>query len=113
MPPRSPRWSGWGGDLLGKPDVVGIELGFAKLDKPMAGHATGPGDSWRARPSVGKSALALNFAESVAVDHGKPVGLFTLEMTESQQRSRLICSRAHIDMAKVRERLTSDVEFAG
>ena len=96
----------------GKREVVGIKLGLAPLDKMLGGATAGQMIVVAARPSVGKSAFALNIAESVAVERGLAVGMFSLEMTQGQQRRRLILSRARVNMAMVRERLTTEAEFA-
>jgi replicative DNA helicase len=95
----------------GNPGAVGIPLGLAALDKMLGGAKPGEMIVLAARPSVGKSALALNIIESVAVDQKLPVGLFTLEMADEAQRRRLICSRARVNLEKVRNRIATDADF--
>ena len=95
----------------GRQEVVGIKLGLAPLDKMLGGAKPGQMILVAARPSVGKSALALQFAEHVAVSGRMPTGLFSLEMTEREQRTRLILSRSRVNLERVREKLISDGEF--
>jgi replicative DNA helicase len=63
-----------------------------------------------ARPSVGKSALAMNFAEHVAVDTNQPVAFFSLEMSKEELVLRLLSSRARVDGQKLRKGLLSNAE---
>ena len=56
-----------------------------------------------ARPSMGKTALAMNIAEHVALDAGQPVAVFSLEMSSPQLVQRLLCSRARVDSKKLRD----------
>jgi replicative DNA helicase len=56
-----------------------------------------------ARPSMGKTALAMNIAEHVAIDAGKPVAVFSLEMSTQQLMQRLLCSYARVDLKKIRD----------
>jgi replicative DNA helicase len=64
-----------------------------------------------ARPSMGKTALAMNIAEHVAMDVGKPVAVFSLEMSSQQLVQRLLCSRAKVDLQKVRNGFLSERDF--
>jgi len=62
-----------------------------------------------ARPSVGKTAFALNMAEHVAIDQGMPVAVFSMEMGATQLAMRLVCSVGRIDQQRLRTgRLTED-----
>lgn len=56
-----------------------------------------------ARPSMGKTAFAMNIAEHVAIDGNKPVAVFSLEMSSQQLVQRLLCSRARVNGQKIRE----------
>jgi replicative DNA helicase len=64
-----------------------------------------------ARPSMGKTALAMNIAEHVAVDHKKPVAIFSLEMSSQQLVQRLLCSRARVNLHGIRDGFLSERDF--
>ena len=64
--------------------MTGVPTGFKELDKLTSGFQPGNLIIVAARPSMGKSALALNMAQNLAVRHEIPVGLFTLEMSKSE-----------------------------
>ena len=64
-----------------------------------------------ARPSMGKTAFAMNIAEHVALHAGKAVAVFSLEMSSSQLVQRLLCSRAKVNLQKVRNGFLSDRDF--
>jgi replicative DNA helicase len=94
-----------------KGSIDGIATGFKLLDKRTGGmHAP---DVWviAARPSMGKTAFAMNIAEFVAVDLKIPVGVFSLEMSGKQLAQRLLCSRARVNLAAVRDGYLSDRDF--
>ncbi len=97
-------------DLQGGQAVTGLETGYVDLDDKMRGLQPGELIILAARPSVGKSALALNIAEHVACDRGKPVAFFSLEMSKSELALRLLTSRAGIDGQKLRKGNLSDAE---
>jgi replicative DNA helicase len=61
-----------------------------------------------ARPSMGKTALAMNIAESIAVDQGKAVAVFSLEMSTQQMVQRLVCSRARISLSRGTDGMASN-----
>ena len=83
-------------------DVTGIPTGFKELDKLTSGLQPGNLIIIAARPSMGKSALALCMAQNLAVRHEVPVALFTLEMSKSEVTQRLICLEGKIDSHKIR-----------
>jgi replicative DNA helicase len=64
-----------------------------------------------ARPSMGKTALAMNIAEHVAIDGQKPVAIFSLEMSSQQLVQRMLCSRARVSLQKVKEGFLRDRDF--
>jgi replicative DNA helicase len=64
-----------------------------------------------ARPSMGKTALAMNIAEHVSLDIGKPVAVFSLEMSSQQLVQRLLCSRAKVNLQRVRDGFLSERDF--
>lgn len=80
----------------------GLPSGFTGLDNLLAGFQKSDLVILAARPSVGKTSLALDFARNVAVRAKKPVGLFSLEMSKEQLVDRLICAQGGIDLWKLR-----------
>jgi replicative DNA helicase len=64
-----------------------------------------------ARPSMGKTAFAMNIAEYVAMDIGKAVAVFSLEMSSQQLVQRILCSRAKVDLQRVRNGFLSERDF--
>jgi replicative DNA helicase len=85
-----------------KGDVTGIATGFRDLDKMTSGLQ--PSDLFilAARPSMGKTALALNIAQHAAVNEKKSVAIFSLEMSKSQLVQRMLCSEAQVDSHRLR-----------
>jgi len=82
--------------------LTGLATGFKDLDALTHGLHPGEMIVIAARPSMGKTSLALNVAERAAVDQGVPVAVFSLEMTAEALATRLICSRARIDLHALR-----------
>ena len=98
-------------DLQGGRAVTGIETGFHDLDDRTRGLQPGELIILAARPSVGKSALALNIAEHVAVDTAsQAVAFFSLEMSKEELALRLLSSRAKVDGQKLRKGTLSNTE---
>lgn len=92
-----------------KGKIQGLETGFYDLDQILTGLHKGDLIILAARPSMGKTALALNIASNVAIDNDKTVILFSLEMSNEQLIDRLICSKGHIDSQSYRSgKLTDD-----
>ena len=86
----------------------GVESGFVDLDEITAGFHRGELTILAARPSMGKTALALNIAEHVAIDLQRAVLFVSLEMSSLELTNRLICSRARVDGHRMRRgRLSS------
>jgi replicative DNA helicase len=83
-------------------DITGTASGFRELDRLTAGFQPGNLIIVAARPSMGKSALALGMAANVAVRHEKPVALFTLEMSKSEVTQRLMCSEGKVESQRLR-----------
>jgi replicative DNA helicase len=83
-------------------DVTGIPSGFRDLDRLTSGFQPGNLVILAARPSMGKSALALCVAANLGVRSSTPVGLFTLEMSKSEVTQRLMCSEAKVESDRVR-----------
>ena len=96
------------GDLLDRGQrVTGIETGFVDLDNMTSGLHPGELVVVAARPSLGKTALALNIASHAAIKHHKTVGLFSLEMSKESLVIRLLCSEAESDSHKLRSGFSS------
>jgi len=83
-------------------DVTGIPSGFRELDKMTSGFQPGNLIIVAARPSMGKSAFGLCIAANLAVRHGRPVALFTLEMSKAEVTQRLMCSEAKVESNRLR-----------
>src|SRR3954452_17890641 len=77
--------------------ITGIATGFAELDRMTNGLHEGEMIVIAARPSMGKTALAMNIAEHVAINEKLPVAVFSLEMSSQQLVQRLLCSRARVN----------------
>lgn len=86
----------------GNTGVTGIESGFPDLDKMTAGFQKSDLIIVAARPSVGKTALALNIAQNVGIRGKQTVAVFSLEMSISQLVKRMICAEANIDASRMR-----------
>lgn len=91
--------------------LTGIATGFTDFDKMTGGLQNGDMIVIAARPSMGKTSLALNIAEHVAVDQRLPVGIFSLEMTYESLGLRLLCSRARVNLRNVREGFLAERDF--
>jgi len=92
-------------------DVTGVPTGYVDLDKMTSGMQGGELIIVAGRPSMGKTALALNIAEHVAVDNGLPVAIFSMEMSATQLAMRLLGSIARVDQHKMRTGRLSDKEW--
>ncbi|MCD6270712.1 replicative DNA helicase [bacterium] len=93
-----------------KDGLRGLPTGFTKLDNMLAGLQNSDLIILAARPSLGKSAFALDVARNVALYYKLPVGLFSLEMSKDQLIDRLIASQADIDLWRLRTGRLSDEE---
>jgi replicative DNA helicase len=82
--------------------ITGVPSGFADLDELTAGFQPGDLVIVAARPSVGKTALALNVAQHVGTKTGRTVGIFSLEMSKEQLFLRMLTSEARIDSHRLR-----------
>jgi len=82
--------------------ITGIPSGFTELDKLTAGFQPSDLIIIAGRPSMGKTAFALNIAQHAAVEHGVPTAIFSLEMSKEQLALRMLCSEAMVDAHKVR-----------
>jgi len=80
----------------------GIPTGYKELDNLLGGLQRSDLVIVAARPSVGKTSLALDIARQAAVNHKIPVGLFSLEMSKEQLVDRMLCSEAGVDLWRMR-----------
>ena len=90
-------------------EISGLHSGFAKLDEMTTGLQRGEMIIIAARPSMGKTALALNIAENMAV-RGTRVGIFSLEMSKQQLVQRLLCSRSGVQSQRLRRGMLQEAE---
>ena len=91
--------------------LTGISTGFPDLDKMTTGLHGGEMIVIAARPSMGKTSLAMNMAESVALDQKVPVGVFSLEMTADALVLRMLCSRSRVNLRNIREGFLAERDF--
>ncbi|MEY4563932.1 MAG: hypothetical protein RLZZ618_3209, partial [Pseudomonadota bacterium] len=96
----------------GAEDVTGVRTGYVEMDKMTAGLQKGDLIILAARPSMGKTAFALNIAENVAVNEGLPVAIFSMEMGASQLALRIVGSIGRINQQNLRTGRLSDDEWS-
>ena len=87
---------------MNKGKITGVPTGFTDLDYRTAGFQPSDLILVAARPSMGKTAFALNVAQTAAIKHGKKVAIFSLEMSKDQLVNRMLCAEAMVDAQKVR-----------
>ena len=92
-------------------DVTGVRTGFYDLDRMTAGLQAGDLIVLAARPSMGKTALAINIAEHVALNEGLPVAVFSMEMGAAQLAVRIVGSIGRIDQGHLRTGRLTDEEW--
>src|SRR5213082_185282 len=90
----------------------GLETGFFELDDMMNGLQNGEMIIVAARPSMGKTAIAMNIIEHIAADSLSPCAVFSLEMSKQQLAQRMLCSRGQIDAHKLRKGMLQSHEYA-
>ncbi len=91
----------------------GVPTGFKELDEKLSGFQKSDLIILAARPSVGKTALALDIARQAAVYHKVPVGIFSLEMSSQQLVDRMLASQSNVDAWKLRTgKLSKEDDFA-
>ncbi len=91
--------------------LTGLSTGFMDLDKMTSGLHPGEMIVIAARPSMGKTSLAMNIAEHVAVDLKQPVGVFSLEMTADALVLRMLCSRSKVNLRSIRDGFLAERDF--
>lgn len=82
--------------------VTGVSTGFSRLDNLTSGFQNSDLIILAARPSMGKTALALNIARNAAIDANTPVVVFSIEMSKEQLSMRMLCSEARVDSSRLR-----------
>ena len=93
-------------------DVTGVPTGFYDLDRMTSGLQAGDLVILAARPSMGKTALAINIAEHVALNEGLPVAIFSMEMGAAQLVVRIVGSLGRIDQNRLRTGKLQPDEFS-
>jgi len=97
--------------FVNKNKISGLNTGFHDLNDYTGGFQKSDLIILAARPSMGKTALALNIAENIALDNKLPVAVFTLEMSKEQIGQRLLTSNSGISSLKVRNGDLNDADF--
>ena len=96
---------------MGAEDVTGVRTGFYDLDRMTAGLQPGDLIILAARPSMGKTAFAINIGENVAIDEGLPVVIYSMEMGAAQLALRMVGSIGRIDQSHLRTGRLADDEW--
>ena len=91
--------------------VTGVPTGFPELDHMTSGFQRGDLVVLAARPSMGKTALALNFAQHAAIESEIPVAVFSLEMSKESLVQRLLCAEGRVDSSRLRRGTLQDDEY--
>ena len=99
-------------ELQQSPDsVTGVPTGYPDLDEMTSGFQPGSLTILAGRPSMGKTALALNFAQHAAIDHEQHVAMFSLEMSKESLVQRLLCAEGRVNSARLRRGRLQDDEY--
>jgi replicative DNA helicase len=94
-----------------KGELSGVATGFPDLDKMTDGLHGGEMIIVAARPSMGKTSLAMNIAEHVALELKLPVAVFSLEMSAASLILRMMCSLARVNMRSIRDGFMTETDF--
>jgi replicative DNA helicase len=92
--------------------LTGVSTGYHDLDRMTAGLQPGDLVIIAGRPSMGKTTLALNIAESAAISHETPVAVFSMEMSREQLAFRMISSLGRVDQSHLRTGMFGDEDWA-
>ncbi len=92
--------------------ITGLETGFYELDEMLCGLQNGDLIIVAARPSMGKTALALDIARHVTTGKGVPTLFFSMEMSRSALGSRLMCAAARVDTHKLRRQMLGGDDYS-
>jgi replicative DNA helicase len=91
--------------------ITGVATGFAKLDELTSGFQRADLIIIAGRPSMGKTAFALNIAQNAALDYGVPVAVFSLEMSKEQLCFRMLSSEARVDSQRLRRGFLGETDW--
>ncbi len=91
--------------------ITGVPTGFAKLDELTSGLQPSDLIIVAGRPSMGKTALALNIAQHAAIEGGIPSAIYSLEMSKEQLALRMLCSNAKVDAHRLRGGFLSEADW--
>lgn len=97
-----------------KGELRGVPTGFKELDSKLSGFQKSDLIILAARPSMGKTSLALDIARKAAINHNVAVGIFSLEMSSQQLVDRMLASESNVDSWKLRtgQNLSIETDFA-
>ncbi len=94
-----------------KKGVTGVSTGFADMDKLTSGLQASDLIVIAARPSMGKTTLALNMTQQIAVKEKRPTAFFSMEMSKEQLAQRLLCAESQVDAQNMRRGFLSQDEW--
>lgn len=100
-----------GASVKNKSGILGIPTGFKQLDSMLSGLQGSQLIIIAGRPGAGKTSIALNMAQNIAIKSKVPVAMFSLEMSKEQLALRMMCSEALVDSEKIRHGTVSDEDF--
>lgn len=93
------------------PGITGLVTHFNDVDKMLNGFNKSNLMILAARPAMGKTALAINFAENLCFKSNMPVGIFSLEMSAEQLVHRIVCSQSEVESDKIKTGNLSGIEY--
>jgi len=91
--------------------LTGLPTGYRDLDRLTSGLHPGTVFVIAARPSMGKTSLAMNIAENVAINQRRPVAVFSLEMSAEELVKRMLCSRARVNLRALHDGFMAERDF--
>ncbi len=91
--------------------ITGVPTGFFKLDELTSGLQPSDLIIVAGRPSMGKTALALNITQHASIEDGIPSAIFSLEMSKEQLALRMLCSKAKVDAHRLRGGFLSEADW--
>jgi len=91
--------------------ITGLSTGLPDFDKMVNGFVPGDLIVIAGRPSTGKSSIAMNIAEHVAIEQGVPVGVYSFEMSEDSLVLRMLCSRARVNLRNIQQGFMAERDF--
>ncbi len=94
-----------------KSGISGLPTGFTDLDNITGGFQNSDLIVIAARPSVGKTSLAINISEHIAIKEKKAVGIFSLEMSKEQLIERMLCSQARVNLQRLKTGYLSESDW--